>query len=484
MAEVIDNHNGDNSSQNAFSFKITSKVAKKVVTTKPKDFDKEEIHVLGEDEEQNGEIEYINDETDLKTRKKKEPKKLVIPMIAKNKWQNQPIDGESDNLTKEALNEIMNDLNSDDSDDNNDKTAAIPLMMKNRLPQAKEGVVMDEKYDISLRPEESTMEDYNSIPVTSFGSAMLRGMGWSEKKAIGGINKAAVAPVEYIPRHKGLGLGAEKGKDTKQKNRKRKLGEPKESKDRNKPIVDSDGRVRHTRRIGEDEEPDDSKDFKPDNYVLILKKQHKDLYGKIISVDEDFAKVSVKLLISGDVVNISQYHSQVVDKSETKNENFPNLSKNTSNKKDDNTNTKNENRKSEEKGYDIETSSSSRNKRWLHPGIRVRVISTSFKKGRYYNKKVRILDVTSFDSCTCKTEEGKILDDVSVEYLETIIPKSKGSYILIVNGKYKGKHAKLLERRKSEGVATVQLISNKHVTSVSFDDISEFVGELPEDEFL
>ena len=33
------------------------------------------------------------------------------------------------------------------------------------------------------------MEDYQDMPVTSFGAAMLRGMGWKNGEAIGGTNK-------------------------------------------------------------------------------------------------------------------------------------------------------------------------------------------------------------------------------------------------------------------------------------------------------
>ena len=47
------------------------------------------------------------------------------------------------------------------------------------------------------------MEEYDYVPVSSFGSALLRGMGWSEGSAIGNTNKGVCEPIEYIPRHKG-----------------------------------------------------------------------------------------------------------------------------------------------------------------------------------------------------------------------------------------------------------------------------------------
>lgn len=33
--------------------------------------------------------------------------------------------------------------------------------------------------------EESTLEDYEKIPINDFGMAMLRGMGWKEGSGIG-----------------------------------------------------------------------------------------------------------------------------------------------------------------------------------------------------------------------------------------------------------------------------------------------------------
>lgn len=54
--------------------------------------------------------------------------------------------------------------------------------MQNKVP---EGYETDEKMDVSLRPEESKLEDYEKIPVENFGLAMLRGMGWKEGDPIG-----------------------------------------------------------------------------------------------------------------------------------------------------------------------------------------------------------------------------------------------------------------------------------------------------------
>jgi G patch domain/KOW motif-containing protein len=38
---------------------------------------------------------------------------------------------------------------------------------------------------------------------------------------------------------------------------------------------------------------------------------------------------------------------------------------------------------------------------WLERNIRVRIVSESYMGGRYYNKKVRVVDVISPTRCTC-----------------------------------------------------------------------------------
>lgn len=39
--------------------------------------------------------------------------------------------------------------------------------------------------DIQNRPDETTMEEYERLPVDEYGAALLRGLGWSEGEGIG-----------------------------------------------------------------------------------------------------------------------------------------------------------------------------------------------------------------------------------------------------------------------------------------------------------
>lgn len=51
------------------------------------------------------------------------------------------------------------------------------------LPAIKEELVLEGK-------QESTLDDYENVPISDYGMAMLRGMGWKEGMPIGKNTKA------------------------------------------------------------------------------------------------------------------------------------------------------------------------------------------------------------------------------------------------------------------------------------------------------
>nr|CAD7596715.1 unnamed protein product [Timema genevievae] len=55
--------------------------------------------------------------------------------------------------------------------------------------------------------EESSLEDYERVPVENFGMALLKGMGWKEGKGIG-KKPRVVETITQVPRPRGVGLGA------------------------------------------------------------------------------------------------------------------------------------------------------------------------------------------------------------------------------------------------------------------------------------
>ena len=64
------------------------------------------------------------------------------------------------------------------------------------------------KQDVEEFPDEATLEDYARVPVSQFGAALLRGMGWKEGDAVGKKGKGMKEPWIPEPRPALLGIGA------------------------------------------------------------------------------------------------------------------------------------------------------------------------------------------------------------------------------------------------------------------------------------
>ncbi|PCH35332.1 hypothetical protein WOLCODRAFT_139859 [Wolfiporia cocos MD-104 SS10] len=64
------------------------------------------------------------------------------------------------------------------------------------------------KQDVEELPESATLADYERVPVSQFGAALLRGMGWKEGTAASRKQKGSVEP--YLPQARPalLGIGA------------------------------------------------------------------------------------------------------------------------------------------------------------------------------------------------------------------------------------------------------------------------------------
>lgn len=54
------------------------------------------------------------------------------------------------------------------------------------------------------------------------------------------------------------------------------------------------------------------------------------------------------------------------------------------------------------------------------------------KGGHYYNTKMTIEDVLSPDTCTCRTDEDRVLEGVRKDMLETLVPKGEGDWVTVV----------------------------------------------------
>ncbi|KAK2722470.1 hypothetical protein QYM36_002869, partial [Artemia franciscana] len=323
----------------------------------------------------------------------------------------------------------------------------------------------DEILDVTEQPDKPTNEDYEQVPVGAFGEAMLRGMGWDEGRNIGNKNSGVIKPIEVSFRPKGLGLGALPKKKEKQKD-----------------------------KGGKEEE---KLEIVKGKYVLVIGGSNKGLYGQIESIDENTGRVYVKLTLQNQVVNLSENLIQPVS-SEDYRKSFRVLNKDkyeehkikqekTEKRREEEmserkrerrrTRSRSKDRKREDSGSRRKRSrdrSSSRELRklWVRPLLKVRCIDPEYKKGYYFRKKMVVIDVVSYDIVVCKSEDGKLLEDIHPSRLESVIPKESPAYVMIVRGKQAGKVAEIRARDKRQCLATVEILPDREkVLELSYDSI-------------
>ncbi|TSL97333.1 G patch domain and KOW motifs-containing protein [Bagarius yarrelli] len=144
-----------------------------------------------------------------------------------------------------------------------------------------------------------------------------------------------------------------------------------------------------------------------------------------IKTMRDNARVLVKLAIGEQSVTISQYAIRLVPPKEYHkySKDLSRLNKARKEKEQRKRKTR-EMDTNREKPPAVKTSRSSAPS-WLQRDLRVRFIDKAFKGGKYYNSKMRIEDVLAPQICVCRTDEGRLLDDIKQTMLETLRDKEK-----------------------------------------------------------
>lgn len=433
--------------------------------------------------------EYITaiDEKQIESTKPvKRKEALVIPLIKNNNWReeakerneskrkiktepkddgnNQRVEGKEEgkeepglDLEEKARQELVNEareLNEDFVERSRlGSNRVIPLLLINKVP---DGFEEEDNFDVSVRAENPTLDDYSKVPVEEFGMALLRGMGFRPEE------RKTVEPIEVKIRPKGLGLGAELPQAPKPK------------------IITSSSSEKLELKIGA--------------HVLILAQQYKDLYGTIQGFDEDLSRASIRLAINNSSVDAPIFTLQLVSKEEFKKEgkvlnrssytkykketDYPEKEKNGRKEYRENSLERKESKK-ESSSSKKESSSSKKesSSSWIHPGLKVRIIDKYYKKGKYYEKKVAIQEVLTPKNCNCITDRGERLEEIESRMLETVVPRELGSQVMILNGEYKREIGKIVDRNRDKHEATVQLVSDPLIiTKLHFDDVCEIVG--------
>ena len=414
-------------------------------------------------------VKEVNRREGIKGSKVKEVKKELVIPCQKNTIAN--LNTPKDDLTVRAEQELIADAIKAE------REAAEPEPGVNAgLEVALPGRKNAEEKEI----DPSSLDDYESIPVEGFGMGMLRGMGFKAGEGIGGFKKADVKCIDPVMRPKGLGLGATR---------------PKKASETGKVEKDEDG---------------EELVLKKGAHALVLSGSHRKLYGKVEGLDEESARIFLKLAVGNETVSISENALKVVGKKEYKKyskvinkDMFEEYDKKQKSRevewdrgKEDQRSqgkkrrSRSRSRSPAEKKYkkssdssskSSSSSSSSRSSSWLHPLLRVRFIDDRFKSGKLYNTKVTVEDVPGRDSCVIKTQEGRVYEDIPHKMLETLIPKNEGAIVMIVVGKYRGRLGEILRRNKRDCIATVQTVPDRdEVLNLDFDEICEYVGNVSE----
>ena len=418
----------------SFKFEKTSK--KKVLTdSKLRD---------NSTRDDNAEKDFILDVRDkaikgsLKPKEEKGP--LVIPMIKSSDWRTKVNNGDSKSSSSVANNikdkDQIKDTNGDTkelslldqaarelleqaakenkdwnerSEDGKPRLDAIPSILANGGSAGGQ----NDGDDDGPKADVSTMEDYENVPIEQFGMAMLRGMGFKEGEGIGGFKKEVVPIFDPQVRPKGLGLGASRPK-------------------KNENVA---------------KEGEEKLELKKCAHVKIVSGVNKGLYGEVEGLDEENGRVIVKLALSKNTTSVSENIIELVSKSEfkergkvvnydkyekykekeeerQKQERKRDRSRSVEKKKKKKSKDSDKYSSKKTKVYEVSDDSSSSGsspevkrvkksrRTWVQTGLKVRCVDSRMREGKYYNVKLEVIDVVTNDSCDCRTDEGKLLQDV------------------------------------------------------------------------
>ena len=337
----------------------------------------------------------------------------------------------------------------------------VPLTMLNRLNGIDEIKEEDKKlkHDVENRPD-SNNEDYGSMPVEEFGKAMLRGMGWKEGGSIGLSNPTKVKPIEYVPRAGRLGLGADPKKDHTDKLKFLKPGDKILDNTMVAPLS-SEGKIRHYKHIDEKLVAVTPRSIHVGCNAEVVSGVHKEMIGKVKSIEKGFAILSLK---NGQSLKVELSHLKMLNDHEYRNrKRSPELISIVDEKR------KEKPRKEISKKEKKDSKRKKKEDYWIIPNILVRIISKKFLDGKHYNQKVVIFDVYKEDECQVQLPNGKLLDGVKQSFLETVCPQ-KGEKVLILKGKQKGTSAVIVERDSKKNKVVVK--TREEEISLTFDDIS------------
>ncbi|KYN01127.1 PREDICTED: G patch domain and KOW motifs-containing protein [Cyphomyrmex costatus] len=280
--------------------------------------DKQKLH-------QDKKVDYIEclDDKAIKVIGKEEKKEepLIIPLLESNTWHDRIVNkidalksktSNDDGQKKVKIKEESDQVSNGDLTSINRIVSSSNVQIKTDLSVESKILTLDEQavkeiiedlnvteknkddlYDITLSlvkrenlegAEESTLEDYEKVPLNIFGSAMLRGMGWKPGEGIG-KNPRLVTPIIPELRPIGMGLGADKAALQKQDGKTQKEGKELQ------------------------------KGIQKGSFIKIIAAKRSNAYGQIEGFD-NAGRLIVKMALNGHTISVNECIVQVVTKAE------------------------------------------------------------------------------------------------------------------------------------------------------------------------
>ncbi|KAG9455060.1 hypothetical protein H6P81_007964 [Aristolochia fimbriata] len=333
--------------------------------------------------------------------------------------------------------------------------------------------IMLEKFrqDMKSLPDEQGFEEFEAVPIEGFGAALLAGYGWSEGKGIGRNAKEDVKVAQFERRANREGLGfVSVENDNKKKNRKSDRSDATALVAPKGP----DGRTHNVVAIDEKLVLHETKGIVVGKVVRVISGSHTGMKGKVVkklNSDSKNSSVVLKLLKSEEEISVGldkvaelgsveeerclrklqeldvnakessvQSNRKMRDEQKESRSKFKESSREESRREDSHCEErKGEKRKDrrnreDEKLIEEHERDVRAPRTWLRSHIKVRVVSKTFKGGKFYLKKGEVMDVVGPHTCDLSMDESKeLIQGVDQGMLETALPK-KGGPVLVLFG--------------------------------------------------
>jgi G patch domain/KOW motif-containing protein len=330
--------------------------------------------------------------------------------------------------------------------------------------------------DLQRLPDELNIhsEQYQRVPIAEFGSALLRGMGWTGKESKGDTEMS-------MPRPHRLGLGATPDLSEPVHLSKKPL-RPDQFQQQAKLQKQ---REEYEKQRIEQKKWDKQRTLQDGSLIMVGSKRAQiiqfvgvpGLNNVKIQFEGDSEHTIVKRGALGDLLLRSELEERPFRHAESSNIKKEDSRREPSSDDGHRASTKRKDRKEEDERKELKRSRLNDDRsalRWVVPHIRVRIITEKLGR-RYFKEKARVVDVTP-KGATLQLDSGTILDKVPERYLETALPKTGGLVVILKDHHPKGR---LLEKGRSTGV--VQYLEDMAVETLSLDDLAEWMGSVDEE---